>query len=326
MRQAELNELVSRHEQWFEDHATGARLHLRGEDLRGLTLAGRRLNGAILEDVDLTGADLRGTKMYGTTLKRVTLCEADLRGAELVDVELEEVALVGADLADAILFTEYIFDISFVGTRMNGAALNKTYFDGVSFKGVPLRGADFKRCCLGDVSLEGCDLRGANFHSAIFTNVDLRGADVTGADFRFAQIGPVLPGELVRVYGVRGFPTEAMGMVIGTVDLSPAGDGSQIIDGEEWLTRRAFDGVSSQGGDYIDGDGRYWDVVIGLADPKKGADKVLRKAKPKRPGAQGENVIVDMRHLTPAQREALKHALEGDPKPAGTGEIRYLEP
>jgi hypothetical protein len=28
-----------------------------------------------------------------------------------------------------------------------------------------------------------------------------------------------------------------MGMVIGTVDLSPAGDGSQIIDGEEWLTR-----------------------------------------------------------------------------------------
>jgi hypothetical protein len=26
-----------------------------------------------------------------------------------------------------------------------------------------------------------------------------------------------------------------MGMEIGTVDLSPAGDGSQIVDGEEWL-------------------------------------------------------------------------------------------
>jgi hypothetical protein len=91
--------------------------------------------------------------------------------------------------------------------------------------------------------------------------------------------------------------------------------------------RRAFDeSGSSQGGDYIDGDGRYWDVVTGRADPKEGADTVLRKAKPRRPGAQGENVIVDMRHLTPAQREALKHALARRPKPAGTGEIRYLEP
>jgi len=91
--------------------------------------------------------------------------------------------------------------------------------------------------------------------------------------------------------------------------------------------RRAFNEHRSSGGaDYIDGDGRYWDVVRGLADPKKGADKVLEKAEPDRPGAQGENVIVDMRHLTPAQREALKHELAGRPKLAGTGEIRYLEP
>jgi hypothetical protein len=121
-----------------------------------------------------------------------------------------------------------------------------------------------------------------------------------------------------------------MGMVIGTVDLSPAGDGSQIVDGEEWLkllVRHAFDeSGSNPGGDYIDGDGKYWDVVKGLADPKEGADKVLRKAEPRRPGGQGKNVIVNMRHLTPAQRRALKQELEGRPKPAGTGEIRYVEP
>jgi hypothetical protein len=91
--------------------------------------------------------------------------------------------------------------------------------------------------------------------------------------------------------------------------------------------RRAFDeSGSSRGADYIDGDGRYWDVVTGLADPKEGADAVLKKAEPRRPGAQGEDVIVDMRHLTPAQRRALKQELEGRPKPAGTGEIRYVEP
>jgi hypothetical protein len=63
-------------------------------------------------------------------------------------------------------------------------------------------------------------------------DVDLRGADVTGADFSFTRV------KLIRVHGLIGFPADAEGIVIGKVDLSPAGDGSEIIDGEEWLLLR----------------------------------------------------------------------------------------
>jgi hypothetical protein len=41
----------------------------------------------------------------------------------------------------------------------------------------------------------------------------------------------------IRVHGLIGFPADARGLVIGDVDLSPAGDGSAIMDGEEWLNR-----------------------------------------------------------------------------------------
>lgn len=67
------------------------RQKLSGEPLvevPGETLAGARLEHAVLLGVDLRGADLRGTHFRGADL-----CQADLRGADLSGANL-----VGADL------------------------------------------------------------------------------------------------------------------------------------------------------------------------------------------------------------------------------------
>jgi hypothetical protein len=96
-----------------------------------------------------------------------------------------------------------------------------------------------------------------------------------------------------------------------------------VIDGP---ARRAFnENRSSWGGDYIDADGRYWDFIIGDKNPIKSANNVFKKALPEKPGAKGEDVVVDMLDLTPTQRQALKDEINSRPKPPGTGEIRFLE-
>ena len=131
-------------------------------------------------------------------------------------------------------------------------------------------------------------------------------ADPTGRRMRLA-FDPDEGG--FRVREVRGvIAAETQGVVNGPV-------------------QRAFnENRSSWGGDYIDANGRYWDFIEGLDDPVKSANDVFKKALPERPGAKGEDVVVDMLDLTPAQRHALKDEINSRPKPPGTGEIRYLEP
>ncbi len=66
--------------------------------------------------------------------------------------------------------------------------------------------------------------------------------------------------------------------------------------------RRDFDlSGQSQGGDVIDGSGTIWDIK----DARAGIDRIIQTASPRR-GRPGENVLVDVSGLTPAERAAFE--------------------
>src|SRR6185312_2067346 len=103
MSQAELDEVVRRHDMYLSARLGGQRALLAYRDLSGLDLAGKRLS-----DADLTAAFLPAARMAGANLANANLfgCElvrADLRGAVLRGADLEGADLFDADLRDGRL-------------------------------------------------------------------------------------------------------------------------------------------------------------------------------------------------------------------------------
>ena len=138
MEANKLNEILRKHEMWFNNEEGGERADLIGADLseanlRGADLIGAKLYGADLRCADLSEANLRCAKLYGADLR----C-ADLKWADLIGADLSEANLRGVDLREADL------------------------------RGANLYGADL-RCA---------DLRGAKLYGADLSGADLSGADI----------------------------------------------------------------------------------------------------------------------------------------------------
>jgi RHS repeat-associated protein len=72
------------------------------------------------------------------------------------------------------------------------------------------------------------------------------------------------------------------------------------------------------GGDFVDGDGKVWDVK----DASAGADHVAEVASPKG-GQPGENVLVDTSGMSPADAAAFKQDVASK-LPPGSGDVRYV--
>ena len=122
MEANKLNEILRKHEMWFNGEEGGERANL----YRAI-LIGANLYGAILIGANLYGADLSGAKLCEANLRRANLSEADLSEADLYMADLREADLRGANL--------YMAD---------------------------LRGTDLRRANLSGADLSGADLRGAN--------------------------------------------------------------------------------------------------------------------------------------------------------------------
>lgn len=78
MNQAEVNEMLKRHEQWLKDAIEGEIENLCYSSLSNARLRSANLRSADLSHSDLSGADLRSANLYDSDL-----CGADLRGANL---------------------------------------------------------------------------------------------------------------------------------------------------------------------------------------------------------------------------------------------------
>lgn len=207
--QEEVDRATAAHHRFLERDPGGARAIFRLRELRGLTLAGRRLaeadfTGADLQECDLSAAELRGAILYCADLRRADLegarlNRADLRGATLRGANLRGAQLDGADLRTARLTPEDGDLFRLFRTGDDGRAIERQ----VDFRDCSLRGAQ-----LGKVRLAGADFSGANLHG-----VDVRGARLDGATFE----GAILTG--VRVADLRASPEQLAGCLF---DPTPA--------------------------------------------------------------------------------------------------------
>ena len=118
MQQGKLDEILKKHELWFEGAYGGEKADLSEAYLRGAYLRGANLRGADLSEAYLRGADLR----------RADLSEADLSGANLTRADIRRADLSGANLS--------------------GAKLNKVDLRGTDLKEADLSGADLDFSCL----------------------------------------------------------------------------------------------------------------------------------------------------------------------------------
>jgi uncharacterized protein YjbI with pentapeptide repeats len=228
MTQAELNKLVAEHEKWFRDNAQGNRLKLHRVDLCEMDLSGHRLSSAILEDVDLSRANLRATEFCYSELSRVKMCEADLSESEFDGAKLEDVDFSKADLRQAELFLGVSRRLKFDEAQMSEAKLIKADLANVSFYKANLENANLRRMDLHDGSFYLANLRGANLTATKLFDVDLRETDVTGADFAYAK-------GRIKVFGMKGVQPGYEEIAIGNVDVSPEGDGSEMISSEKYF-------------------------------------------------------------------------------------------
>ena len=89
MTQAELNEILEKHEKWLKGEEYGERANLEGANLEGALLKDALLNGALLKDALLKDAILVGASLDGASLERASLDGASLEGASLDGANLD---------------------------------------------------------------------------------------------------------------------------------------------------------------------------------------------------------------------------------------------
>jgi uncharacterized protein YjbI with pentapeptide repeats len=194
-----------------------------------ISLRGRDLRNARLDDIDLRQADLRGANLNGASLAgadlrnawlgcvgapdkvqnlarglctsaraadflRARLDAAKLAGIDLQGARLDEAQLEGADLSRAILsgatFARARLARALLhGAAMQGAGLAQANLQGADFAGARLQLADFTAAKLQAANLTGATLDGAMFKQADLDGADLRTARLYGADFSEAKLG-----------------------------------------------------------------------------------------------------------------------------------------
>jgi hypothetical protein len=91
------------------------------------------------------------------------------------------------------------------------------------------------------------------------------------------------------------------------------------------VKRSVAPGKGETGFDYVDADGENWDHVQ-VRDPATAQATIQAKAHPLRAGAAGENALVDLMDLSPADAKAVMDAWNGAAHPAGTGKVVFALP
>jgi uncharacterized protein YjbI with pentapeptide repeats len=200
--QAELNEIIRKHQNFLTARPNGARAVVRDKDLSRLSFIGQNLSqsdftGCIMAHADLTNASFESATLFGcdftnARLTNTRLARADMRGAAIGGADLSKADMTGADLREGKTIIkrkmkkkgdEYAKEaeagiVHFTGSDLTGAILN----------GAMAISADFTDSVLLNASMQGTKLMGANMKGADLSNVNLGGADMRNADFSYATM------------------------------------------------------------------------------------------------------------------------------------------
>ena len=192
--------VIAAHEAFIAGRNGGCRAFFRFQDLTGVNLMKRKLDG-----IEFIGCDLKDSSfalasmvtasfycssLKGADLRGSDLSRADLRGAILRGADLYRANLDGADFRKAVLYkderdkefkqNDWVQDledgrdgaVDFRDCSLRGARLSSAKLKGADFSGAMMEGAD----------LHQADLRDANFKGAVLTGADMKGARLDGAN------------------------------------------------------------------------------------------------------------------------------------------------
>jgi uncharacterized protein YjbI with pentapeptide repeats len=141
-----------------------------------LSLAGRDLTGANLED-----ADVRHVDFSDATLNRAILVFAWAKNAQFNSAQLQGAHLDGVDLQGASLFGAQLQGASLFGAQLQGATLDRAQLQGAFLGAAPLIGAAYLQgASLDRAQLQGAWLDGAQFQGASLSHAQLQGASLDG--------------------------------------------------------------------------------------------------------------------------------------------------
>jgi uncharacterized protein YjbI with pentapeptide repeats len=241
--QAQLDEIIARHEAFKGGRANGARAILQHYDLTGLTLAHHDMSnadftGSIMVETNLEECKLDYAVLYACDLRKAnfsksSLVRADLRGACLRGAIMAGANLTEADLREGAYAT---FDpekgLTFAsdsqawqegtgGVDMRGANLGSVKLSGAiainsNFEDANLSKSTIIRGNLSGANLAGANLAGADLSQCELKNVNLRGANLSGTMMDYSNLENVdLAGALTdlpsgHTLSEKGIPIEEM--------------------------------------------------------------------------------------------------------------------
>lgn len=237
--QAELQELLKKHEDFIGSIKGGRRLMLQFMNLCGLDFSKHNLTGAILtgsaliqanferailDQANLFGCDLRDANLDGASLKRTDLRGACARGARLNNADMMQ-----ADLREGQVLTQepkgelsaLYMDVGapdnegkadFTNAKMRKTSLSEANAGGADFSyaemtGARLLNANLKGANLKGANLDMADLSGANLTNANLENAQISGAKTVGTEWQGANVqGVVGRGDVVKDVGTLVVP------------------------------------------------------------------------------------------------------------------------
>lgn len=123
---------------------------------------------------------------------------------------------------------------------LSGANANDAYWAKVDFSYADFFGANLENTSFRKSLLQNAQFYKANLNEAVLSEADCKGtnfklADLRYADFRGASFNNLTNFESAKVYGIKLEPISLNSLGNVQVDVSKAGDGTEIITFKDWL-------------------------------------------------------------------------------------------
>lgn len=258
LTQAELDEVIAKHEAFKGGKANGARATLQHYDLSNLSFKDRDMSnadftgsimvGACFEKTNLDYAVLYACDLRDANFTNASMVRADLRGscmrgaimagANMAEADLREGSYATFDPDKGLTFTSEskVWKEGVGGVDMRGANLSAVKLSGAiainsNFEDANLSKSTIIRGNLSGANLAGANLAGADLSQCELKDVNLRGANLTGVLMDFSN--------LVNVDMAGALTDQPMGQ---TIDKQPIPLEELIKLHQVWLKTQGADG------------------------------------------------------------------------------------
>ncbi|MCK5554883.1 MAG: pentapeptide repeat-containing protein, partial [Alphaproteobacteria bacterium] len=195
MTQAELDEVIRKHNNFMTARPGGARAVVKDKDLSGLSFAGKDLSqsdftGCIMENADLTNSNFESATLFGcdftnSKLNNARMVRADMRGAEISQADLSKADMTGTDLREGKTIVKR--RVKNPEDRFDSVGTGVTQFIGSNLSDANLNGATAASADFTDANMQGAQLQSTDLKNAMLLGADLSKADLSSADLRNAD-------------------------------------------------------------------------------------------------------------------------------------------